>query len=46
MGKDLKSVKIPKELKERIDDLKIHRNQPYYEVIEKGISKLEEGDAK
>jgi len=46
VGKELKSVKIPKKLKERIDDLKVHRNQPYYEVIEKGISKLEGEDAK
>jgi len=42
MGKKLKSVKIPKKLKERIDDLKVHRNQPYYEVIDKAITKLEE----
>ena len=42
MGKKLKTVKIPKQLKKRIDDLKVHRNQPYYEIIEKGIRKLEE----
>jgi len=42
MGKKLKTVKIPKKLKKRMDDLKVHRNQPYYEIIEKGIRKLEE----
>jgi len=45
MGKNLKSVKIPKKLKKRLDDLKIHRNQPYYEVIEKAVTKLEEENA-
>jgi len=45
MGKNLKSVKIPKKLKKRMDDLKVHRNQPYYEIIEEGISKLEEEGA-
>jgi len=42
MGKELKTIKIPKKLKERIDDLKVHRNQPYYEVIDEAITKLEE----
>jgi predicted DNA-binding protein len=33
------TIRIPKELKKKLDELKIHKNQPYYEVIEKLLKK-------
>jgi predicted DNA-binding protein len=33
------TIRIPKELKKKLDELKIHKNQAYYEVIEKLLKK-------
>ena len=30
-------IKIPKEVKEKLDEIKIHPRQPYWEVIEELI---------
>jgi len=36
-----KQIKIPKKLKERLRERKIHRNQPYWEVIQELLEKKE-----